>query len=627
MKIRFNKLFLIGLMCLMIPAAALSQENQEDIPALKDAAANILQDFPILNLFVIDVKDGDIIIEKDSQNRLKPGMELQAFREGKEFTHPVTGQVLGRFEESLGEVRIKDIQENYAVAEVISQKSGAAVSRGDKVRITSTRIKLAVPAVANLSGQQIDINHLTSELIYQLESSRRFEVMPSGELAVWLDKLGMAGGQKLNDPAQVRKLCEMTKTQGIVACEIKELNQTAILTVQLLSAVSGAAISKANFKLEASKAAAARPAPSNKFIESPAASSRSFIEKNTEQRSFTEPGVMRSQELDFGIRAMAVGDANGDGQSEVVVTDGKRVIIYQMKEGKLDSIWQEADNSHNHLALDMADINQNGTPEIFVTDYDKGLLRSYVLEYQAGSRNFVMIQDKLGYFLRVVDLPQGHRLIGQKLGVSEAFYGKPGLMKWDGSQYAAEKEMDLPSGISVYGFAVGDVNNDSRDEVVQIDGSEKLRVYGANGEIDWRSSDYYGGSNISFSRTSRDITAATGNVGGGLEQVRIRGRVLVADTDGNGVKEILVAQNMSSTGYLFPNSVVYDSSSMASLEWDGIGYTDHWHTKKQDAYIADFALADMDKTGPKKLVMALVMKKGLDKFLPSQKSIIIFSNL
>ncbi len=627
MKIRFNKLFLISLMCLMIPAVALSQENQEDIPALKDTAASILQGFPVLNLFVIDVKDGDIIVERDSQNRLKPGMELHAFREGKEFTHPVTGQVLGRFEENLGEVRIKDVQENYAVAEVISQKGGAAVSRGDKVRITSTRIKLAVPAIANLSGQQIDTAHLTSELIYQLESIQRFEVMPSGELAVWLDKLGMAGGQKLDDPAQVRKLCEMTKARGIVACEIKELNQTAILTVQLLSAISGAAISKANFKLEAPKSIAARLAPSSRFIEPSATPSRSFIEKNMEQKSFTEPGVTRSQELDFGVRAMAVGDANGDGQSEVEVTDGKQVSIYQLKDGKLDSIWQETDNLHNHLALDMADINQNGIPEIFVTDYNQGYLRSYVLEYHAGSRNFVVIQEKLGYFLRVIDLPQGRRLIGQKLGVSEAFHGKPNLMKWDGSQYAAEQEMDLLSGVSVHGLAVGDVNNDGQDEVIQVDDSNRLRVYNKNKELEWRSSDYYGGSNISFSRTSRDITAATGFVGGSVEQVKIRGRVLVADTDGNGVKEILVAQNISSTGYLFPNSVVYDSSSMASLEWDGIGYTDHWHTKKQDAYIADFALAEMDKSGQKKLVMALVMKKGLDKFLPSQKSIIIFSNL
>jgi len=63
-----------------------------------------------------------------------PGLELQVYREGQEFKHPYTGQILGKLDRDVGRVRVLEVQPNFSVAEVIQHAEGTMVSRRQGAR-------------------------------------------------------------------------------------------------------------------------------------------------------------------------------------------------------------------------------------------------------------------------------------------------------------------------------------------------------------------------------------------------------------------------------------------------------------------------------------------------------------
>ncbi len=199
--------------------------------------------------------------------------------------------------------------------------------------------------------------------------------------------------------------------------------------------------------------------------------------------------MMKSQDLDFAIKALAVADVNNDGKKELVLTNGKKVMVFSQHQGELSLIWEEAErNKQQHLSLDIADINNNGYPEIFVTNYQKPHLASYVLEYQEGS--YQRIAENIGYFLRLLPLEGEPELLGQKLGTSQTFARPLYRLAWQEGTYEKRKSWDLPLNLSIYGISCGDVNNDGQAELVFIDDYDRLRVYSLTGDLLWKSTEH-----------------------------------------------------------------------------------------------------------------------------------------
>ena len=42
------------------------------------------------------------------------------------------------------------------------------------------------------------------------------------------------------------------------------------------------------------------------------------------------------------------------------------------------------------------------------------------------------------------------------------------------------------------------------------------------------------------------------------------------------------------------------------MEWDGLGFTEKWRTKKIQCYVADYQIKDIDNNGKPEIVMTLV---------------------
>lgn len=133
-----------------------------------DVAKAVATYFPKVLGKVIRI-DGDFVeVNLGRREGFSKGTLLTVYREMEAFVHPLTGRVLGRFEEELGLIEVKEFKDEGLVTKVV--KMSGAIRVGDPVRITVTRIRLAV------SMYEGDEDFLMGELVSALLETRRFRV-------------------------------------------------------------------------------------------------------------------------------------------------------------------------------------------------------------------------------------------------------------------------------------------------------------------------------------------------------------------------------------------------------------------------------------------------------------------
>ena len=78
-------------------------------------------------------------------------------------------------------------------------------------------------------------------------------------------------------------------------------------------------------------------------------------------------GFWMSPKIPVKLKGMDIGDVNNDGINEVVLIDEHNVMIYQ-KKGRDFKLLKKIEGKayENYLSVDVADINENGIPEIIV---------------------------------------------------------------------------------------------------------------------------------------------------------------------------------------------------------------------------------------------------------------------
>src|SRR5512135_3598278 len=128
-------------------AGAVAAQEAAYGSAAAEIAEHIAAAFPKVTGQVIGLEKERIILDLGTKDAVIPGLELQVYREGQEFKHPFTGQVLGKLDRDVGRVRVLEVQPNFCVAEMIQQAEGTTVQQGDHVRVTSARVILALPNV------------------------------------------------------------------------------------------------------------------------------------------------------------------------------------------------------------------------------------------------------------------------------------------------------------------------------------------------------------------------------------------------------------------------------------------------------------------------------------------------
>jgi TolB-like protein len=346
-------------------------------------------------------------------------------------------------------------------------------------------------------------------------------------------------------------------------------------------------------------------------------------------------GFWMSPKYGTEFRGMDIGDVNKDGLNEVVIIDVYNVMIYQKKGNEFILLNKIAGKKNDiYLAVDIADINGNGIPEIFVTNYVYDHLESFVLEYRDGK--YERIASDLRWFLRVINTGENPVLMGQELSLDTsgqatgsfitdsrmAFQNPIHEVVWSNGKYREGQRMKIPQGLPVYGLTLDTVEPGKPERVICLDDFDYLRVYekteklliklnvfGGAPEFLYKSDDHYGGSNTYF-EIPKAGSGSSFYTAQDLIPYYVNLRIIAYDTNKDGKKELILVKNISATGDVMSRMKLFTSSEVYNLEWDGIGFLENWKTRKINGYVADYQVKDIDNDGQDEIVMALVLSVG-----------------
>ena len=336
-------------------------------------------------------------------------------------------------------------------------------------------------------------------------------------------------------------------------------------------------------------------------------------EEQTEFQKF-----WRSASFKHLINGISMGDVDRDGNIETVVVTPNEVIIYRAESGRFYKAHEiKESGSRYHIGVDVADINENGFPEIFVTSLaaTRKVIDSTVFEYDG--KAFRKIVDGSSWYYRVADVPgRGKILLGQKHRVAKPFSGRIYDMIWQNSEYVPEAEIKTPREIQVLGFSLGDILNAKQETAAAYRKDDRIQIIDANGKEMWRSSERYGGSTL-YSLGEKERRTQVQNF------IYYPMRLLITDADADGENEMIVVKNHEVTGGHLEQFRKYTNSHFESMTWDGLGLQTRWKTRKISGFIRDYTLGDFDNDGKIELVAAVILSEGSVVLIGEPKSTII----
>ncbi len=544
-----------------------------DMTSIDELAYAIASYFPKVQGGVTAVHGDLLTIALGEKNGLVPGMVLTVWRDGSEILHPVTKAVIGRAEDEVGTIEVVSVKET--TSEAVMKKQVKEPKAGDRARITPKKISIGVLPLQN------DRPEIILGLTGRLGELGRFTVLGNDKVSAFLKD------RKQLDASVIKEMGSTFSLDAVVAVGIFPSEGKYIVTGRIFTADDAKPIDTIVARLNLT----------------------SKREALGDVRPFFAPvkdlsGKM--PDVPVAARYFAIADLDGDGAVEYVFSDEKKLSIYRADKSGWKEVWTEPverkEQEMQQFRIDVADINGNGRPEIFVTRMLDGRVSSYVVEFENGS--FRRTADIPG-FLRVVRYPgRGLVLIGQDYAPESFFAGQPHEYAWSGSAYSPGAPVVLPKGTDLYSFVYADFG-EGRPLLVSFDDDRHLVVYSGDTAL-WKSEERYHtfetvltkpltGIDAAVASDSADFNKANILPGPMIDKsrlVHINGRLIAVDLYGSGKDDLVVAKNT-------PQTLLggYKGGELEILTWTGVRLEPRWSFKDLAGPVLDIQVSRPDKAG------------------------------
>jgi TolB-like protein len=318
------------------------------------------------------------------------------------------------------------------------------------------------------------------------------------------------------------------------------------------------------------------------------------------------------------ITAMATGDLNNDGTMQVVASTDDTLMIHRLSGNQLVLEKELEYSSINRIvSLDIADINGNGFPEIFVTSLNiqRQHVSSFVVEYNGN--DYITLAKKEPYYFRVVtDHGGSNLLLGQKQDTSP-FKGGIFFMTASGNGYGAGEKISMPRSVSVLSLDQGMIRSDDTTDSVLINEHGRLTLVGDAGQIVWKGNQKYGGTEHYFLLPQRSYDRSM------QDRVYLHPRILCHAMDKEDRPMVIAVRNQELGGGIVGRYKRFTSGSVEFLAWNGIALAPVFKTASLQGWVSDFALVDIDNDGKKELLVSVVDKQKALLLTGSRSSSII----
>ncbi|MBE0501797.1 MAG: VCBS repeat-containing protein, partial [Desulfuromonadales bacterium] len=569
--IKRTVLFLLGLLLLM--------------PALScaDFSDQLRADFkPVSGVIVMPV-DEEYLIDLDANHGVMTGDLFSVVIPGAPVLHPVTGEQLGTLDQVKGYLQVTEVRSGYSHAR--SLEKGATFAKGDTI-LRYSNVKAAF-------------------WDYNKEGQRLFAKLRAALPVLDWQNYAEAQAQRPATPQAVNGL----DTPLLFIYQNGELDVRGA-AFQILHSYS-----VAEHVVTASEVSTAAPVmpvaiPSTAIVaplDAEAAQGGIVVaEKNDWQ------GVRTVNEFNGDVVGLEVADFDGDGQQETAILDRSgKLTLYRHTLTGLETLTSiTLHQADKYLAIDYADLDGDGLPEIYLTAINNMLPAALRLEFK--KRVLKVTQDNIAYFLRAVEHPgEGRVLLGQAGGSKHEDFGhKIYHMHLKQNKLSAGAVYPTPWKVKLFGFAPFSSTN-GQLLYANLSVKNKLRILQADGEELWQSSQVYGGSRNFFQRPD-----FSGGPGDSLHDVFITPRLE------SGTQDIILVPSNAGQGIIAQTSNL-GPGSIYAMQWDRRGMSEVWHTRPQNGYLADFRLADIDNDGQQELALLMVINdKGF--FSKGRASLVIY---
>lgn len=544
-------------------------------PAMAGAVEEMAEAFRSANGVVIMPAGEEYLIDLDAAKGLREGDLLTVVTPGEKIVHPVSGAVLGSLDEVRGVLQVTRVKAGYSYARPLD--GAAKFGRGDLVRRWDN-----VPAsfAAGNAGSESLRQSLQAALAH-------LDWRPAGSATPLtfvvadgrLQALGAGGGLLVSAP----------------------LGEPA-LSASLSPPAGGETSAAVSIARPAPAIVAAPPAP---------AATSAIVRRDAREAE----GIWLSPEFLGEAIGVHVADLDGNGRQEVVMAFPYRLEAGQVVNGtytRLDTL--DLGFGQKGVALDGADLDGDGRPELFVTAGSDGELRSLMVGFTEGKLQ--VKKTGLPWYIRAVHLPgEGRVLLGQRMGGLEADFAGPIFrLAWRDGAPAEGSAVETAPGITLFGFAPLAAEQ-RQTMVVGITVHDELKVVDAGGNPVWRSESRVGGSEAFIERADPSKNPAEGPA---TRNVFMQGR-MIPDPEGL----LLIPVNEGSR--LFSRARSFDKSWIQAMAWNGFALQEVWRTQPQGGYLADFRLADADNDGKDELVQAVIFSR--DGMMSKARSALVIYEL
>lgn len=284
-----------------------------------------------------------------------------------------------------------------------------------------------------------------------------------------------------------------------------------------------------------------------------------------------------SQRLPERYSFIAFGPDRGGGGVEVFAATERSLSLYLKGESLqfISEIQFEVDEKV--VGVDVADLDGNGRPEVYVSILKLGLPASQVFETE--NRTLRKIKDNIPYLLRGMVLDgREKRIYAQRLDANADFIGDIYQLVKGGDEYSVKNPVQLPLFGNLYNSGrFADAKGKPLFVVAHPDGY--LLVYSKDKKQLWKSREKFGGSEIALCKAERIDPAAQAS--------RPCSNYLPQRIQVTAAGEVIVSRN---TGVYFENERRgFSRSSLVKLFWDGASLQEKWRSAQSQGYLADFS--------------------------------------
>ena len=318
----------------------------------------------------------------------------------------------------------------------------------------------------------------------------------------------------------------------------------------------------------------------------PQATEKGLVFKPTKEYQGFKPTGKIS--VDMSVMAFDMGDLDEKGGVELVVLGRKKLLLYTMHGASFalkDSL--NASIGEDFYKVSVGDVDNNGRAEIYLVSRYGVRARSTVFEWAGGFKRL----DRLTGHMQVVKDPVSNKslLLFQDSKVGEFFSGRIYGMKYgEGGKLTKGEKLPELKGGQFYTLALFDLDKDQEAEWIglgepNLGGESNLYVWDRAGAIIWSGKKGLGGTNNA-------IKLEEGNFEGDLPpKIFFNSRLVIADIDGDGEKDILAIKNITPIEYL-QNIKVYTKANLIAYRREGLSLSPAWTTGDIDWCLTDITV-------------------------------------